>query len=104
LFYSISRRENKRLTRTRGQVLDRGSLENAQYRSKARRLMQKLSETLEQLPGSLFIASVNDYDTVPTFRGGFGDVYRASHQGCMVAVKHIRSFTSNAHRARLVGG
>ncbi|KAJ7082103.1 kinase-like domain-containing protein [Mycena epipterygia] len=63
--------------------------------------MQKLSETLEQLPGSLFIAGVNDYDAVPTFHGGFGDVYGASHQGRMVAVKRIRSFTSNAHRARL---
>ncbi|KAJ7748299.1 hypothetical protein DFH07DRAFT_696821, partial [Mycena maculata] len=60
-------------------VLDRGSLQNAQYRSKARRLMQKLSETLEQLPSSLFIPDVNDYDAVPTFHGGFGDVYRASH-------------------------
>ncbi|KAJ7748290.1 kinase-like domain-containing protein [Mycena maculata] len=65
--------------------------------------MQKLSGALEQLPSSLFIGGVSDYDAVPTFHGGFGDVYRASYQESIVAVKRIRSFTANAHRARLVG-
>ncbi|KAJ6566792.1 kinase-like domain-containing protein [Mycena capillaripes] len=84
-------------------VLDRGTLPNAHSRSKARRLMQKVSEAHEQLPSSIFISGVNDHDEHPTFGGGFGDVYRASYQGKMVALKRIRTFTadSTTHRNRL---
>ncbi|KAJ7493664.1 hypothetical protein FB451DRAFT_986174, partial [Mycena latifolia] len=60
-------------------VLDRGTLPSAKSRSKARRLMRKISEAHEQLPSSLFIRGVNDHDEHPTFGGGFGDVYRASY-------------------------
>ncbi|KAF8189992.1 hypothetical protein K438DRAFT_1536533, partial [Mycena galopus ATCC 62051] len=60
-------------------VLNRGTLPDARSRSKARQLMQKVSETGEQLPSSLFITGVNDHDEHPTFGGGFGDVYRASY-------------------------
>ncbi|KAJ6486733.1 hypothetical protein C8R45DRAFT_995676 [Mycena sanguinolenta] len=85
-------------------VLDRGTLPDATLRSKARKLLHKVSEAQEQLPSSLFIAGVNDHDEHPTFGGGFGDVYRASYQGRMVALKRIRMFTidSSTHRNRLV--
>ncbi|KAJ6486734.1 hypothetical protein C8R45DRAFT_995684 [Mycena sanguinolenta] len=83
-------------------VLDRGTLPDATLRSKARKLLHKVSEA--QLPSSLFIAGVNDHDEHPTFSGGFGDVYRALYQGPMVALKRIRIFTadSSTHRNRLV--
>ncbi|KAJ7108186.1 kinase-like domain-containing protein [Mycena epipterygia] len=84
-------------------VLDRGSLPNSKYRSRARRLMRKLAETHEQLPSSLFISGVNDHDEHPTFGGGFGDVYRASYAEKMVALKRIRTFTADSasHRTRM---
>ncbi|KAJ7483795.1 hypothetical protein B0H11DRAFT_1687233, partial [Mycena galericulata] len=60
-------------------LLDRGSLSNATYNAKARKLIQRLSEARNQLPVSLFITGVTDPDEHPTFAGGFGDVYRASY-------------------------
>ncbi|KAF7336073.1 Kinase-like protein [Mycena sanguinolenta] len=84
-------------------ALDRGTLPDSRSRSKARHLMQKVFEAKEQLPSSLFIEGVNDHDEHPTFGGGFGDVYQASYQGKMVALKRIRTFTadSTTHRNRL---
>ncbi|KAJ6486724.1 kinase-like domain-containing protein [Mycena sanguinolenta] len=84
-------------------ALDRGTLPDPNLRSRARRLMQKVSEAGEQLPSSLFIEGVNGHDKHPTFGGGFGDVYQASYQGRMVALKRIRIFTadSTTHRIRL---
>ncbi|KAF7336076.1 Kinase-like protein [Mycena sanguinolenta] len=84
-------------------ALDRGTLPDSNSRSKARHLMQKVSEAGEQLPSSLFIEGVSDHDEHPTFGGGFGDVFQASYQGKMVALKRIRTFTadSTTHRHRL---
>ncbi|KAJ7459288.1 hypothetical protein FB451DRAFT_1046147 [Mycena latifolia] len=70
-------------------VLDRGSLPTAKSCSKARKLMRQLAEKREQLPSSLFISGVSDHDEHPTFRGGFGDIYRASYAGRLVALKRI---------------
>ncbi|KAJ6460461.1 hypothetical protein C8R47DRAFT_994005, partial [Mycena vitilis] len=67
---------------------------------KARRLMQKLSEAQDQLPTALFITGVYDPDEHPTFGGGFGDVYRASYDGKRVAVKRIRTFSSESTNPR----
>jgi hypothetical protein len=66
--------------------------------------LQKIAEARDQLPSSLFIAGVNDRDEHPTFGGGFGDVYRASYQGKMVALKRLRTFMgeSASYRTRLV--
>ncbi|KAJ7107508.1 kinase-like domain-containing protein, partial [Mycena epipterygia] len=65
--------------------------------------MGQLSEAQDQLPSSLFISGVDDRDEHPTFAGGFGDIYRASYQGKMVALKRIRTFTtdSTSNRMRL---
>ncbi|KAF7336040.1 Kinase-like protein [Mycena sanguinolenta] len=79
-------------------VLNRGTLPDAASRSQARKLLQKVSEAQEQLPSSLFITGVNDHDDCPTFAGSFGDVYRASYQGRMVALKRIRTFTEDSTR------
>ncbi|KAF7338786.1 Kinase-like protein [Mycena sanguinolenta] len=84
-------------------VLNQGSLPAATYRGQARRLITQLSEAQDQLPSSLFISGVSDRDEHPTFAGGFGDIYRASYEGKMVALKRIRTFTmdSTSHRIRL---
>ncbi|KAJ6526554.1 hypothetical protein DFH09DRAFT_1045971 [Mycena vulgaris] len=84
-------------------VLDKGSLPSAQLTSQARRLIQRLSEACDKLPSSLFITGIVDHDEHPTFVGGFGDIYRASHNGNTVAVKRIRMFsaTSDSQRTRL---
>ncbi|KAF7349166.1 Kinase-like protein [Mycena sanguinolenta] len=84
-------------------ALDRGTIPDSSSRSKARHLIQKVSEAREQLPSSLFIEGVNDHDEHPTFGGGFGDIYQASYQGKRVALKRIRTFTadSTSHRNRL---
>ncbi|KAJ7729367.1 kinase-like domain-containing protein [Mycena olivaceomarginata] len=63
--------------------------------SRARRLVVRLSAASDQLPSSLFITGVTGHDDQPTFRGGFGDVYRASYGGNTVALKRIRIFQLN---------
>ncbi|KAJ6495889.1 hypothetical protein DFH09DRAFT_1205324 [Mycena vulgaris] len=59
------------------------------------------------LPSSIFINGVSDRDEDPTFGGGFGDVYRASYQGKMVApprAPHRHSPNrSSASRSRASG-
>jgi hypothetical protein len=64
----------------------------------------QLSEAQDRLPSSLFISGANDPDEHPTFAGGFGDVYQASYRGKKIALKRIRTFTtdSTSHRTRLV--
>ncbi|KAJ7701877.1 kinase-like domain-containing protein [Mycena rosella] len=81
-------------------VLDKGSLPSARHSSKARRLILRLSQVCDQLPSSLFITGVTDRDEHPTFHGGFGDIYRASHNGSTVAVKRIRMFSASAESQR----
>ncbi|KAJ6526557.1 hypothetical protein DFH09DRAFT_1187479 [Mycena vulgaris] len=85
-------------------VLDKGSLPSAQHTSQARRLIVRLSEACDKLPSSLFITGIVDHDEHPTFIGGFGDIYRASHNSNTVAVKRIRMFsaTPDSQRSRLV--
>ncbi|KAF7336034.1 Non-specific serine/threonine protein kinase [Mycena sanguinolenta] len=84
-------------------ALDRGTLPDSSSRSKARKLIQNVSEAVEQLPSTLFITGVNDSDEHPMFGGGFSDVYQASYQGKTVALKRLRTFTadSTSHRTRL---
>ncbi|KAJ7041217.1 kinase-like domain-containing protein [Mycena alexandri] len=81
-------------------VLDRGSLPSAERTSQARRLIIRLSEARDQLPTSLFISGVSDHDEHPTFAGGFGDIYRASFGGSMVALKRIRMFHAGSDSTR----
>ncbi|KAJ7107521.1 hypothetical protein C8R44DRAFT_637396 [Mycena epipterygia] len=85
-------------------ILDQGSIPTTKARGQARRLIRQLSEAQDQLPSSLFISGARDCDDHPTFAGGFGDVYQASYRGKTVALKRIRTFTtdSTSHRTRLV--
>ncbi|KAF7324409.1 Kinase-like protein [Mycena sanguinolenta] len=85
-------------------ALDRGTLPDSTSRSKARKLMQEVSEAVEQLPSSLFIPGVNDRDEHPMFGGGFSDVYQASYQGKTAALKRLRTFTADStpHRTPIL--
>ncbi|KAJ7145863.1 hypothetical protein C8R44DRAFT_582160, partial [Mycena epipterygia] len=65
------------------------------------RIIIKLSEACDKLPSSLFITGVTEPDEHPTFRGGFGDIYRASYAGNMVAVKRVRTFHNDADPRRI---
>ncbi|KAJ7742147.1 hypothetical protein DFH07DRAFT_44310 [Mycena maculata] len=76
-------------------VIDSGSL-SISHTAQARRLVVRLSAASDGLPSSLFITGVTDSDDQPTFRGGFGDVYRASYGGKRVALKRIRMFQVNS--------
>ncbi|KAK0217921.1 kinase-like domain-containing protein [Armillaria fumosa] len=74
-------------------VLDRGFLlDDPAEGLKARRLLVKLSSTCYKLPSKLFIEGVELSDAHATFGGGFGDVFRASYNGQVVALKRMRIF------------
>lgn len=60
---------------------------------KARRIIRKLSEVCDKLPSALFVTGVSGCPEHPTFGGGFGDVYCASHNGKAVALKVMRHFS-----------
>ncbi|KAJ7778483.1 kinase-like domain-containing protein [Mycena metata] len=53
------------------------------------------------LPSSLFIAGVSGCDDHPTFGGGYGDIYRASHNNKPVALKRMRYFLRGADLRRI---
>ncbi|KAJ7145858.1 kinase-like domain-containing protein [Mycena epipterygia] len=82
-------------------TLDRGFFLEKEQNSKARRIIIKLSEACDKLPSSLFITGVTEPDEHPTFGGGFGDIYRASYAGNMVAVKRVRTFHNDAEHRRI---
>ncbi|KAJ7577050.1 kinase-like domain-containing protein [Mycena floridula] len=73
-------------------ILDRGFLLNHEDCARARRLLVRLSETCDKLPSTLFIKGVCEPDTQASYGGGFGDVYRASYKGRVVALKRMRLF------------
>ncbi|KAJ7233312.1 kinase-like domain-containing protein [Mycena rebaudengoi] len=82
-------------------ALDRGFLLESEYNSKARRIILKLSEACDKLPLSLFITGITGRDEHATFRGGFGDIYRASYAGKTVALKHIPVYHRDAELRRI---
>ncbi|KAJ6542579.1 hypothetical protein B0H19DRAFT_957545 [Mycena capillaripes] len=57
----------------------------------ARRIIRKLSEACDRLPSALFIAGVTGKEEHPTFGGGYGDIYRATHTDRTVALKYMRA-------------
>ncbi|KAJ7762172.1 kinase-like domain-containing protein [Mycena metata] len=82
-------------------ILDKGFLMAPEHSSKARRLIRKLSESRERLPSALFITGVSGREELPTFGGGFGDIYRASYGNQVVALKHMRHFLRGAELRRI---
>ncbi|KAF9047076.1 hypothetical protein BDZ89DRAFT_941829 [Hymenopellis radicata] len=60
--------------------------------TQARRLLVKLSANCYKLPSKLFIEGVTRSEEHATFGGGFGDVFRGTYQGAVVALKRMRIF------------
>ncbi|KAK7029810.1 kinase-like protein [Favolaschia claudopus] len=77
-------------------TLNRGFLMAPDHSRHARRIVRKLSETCDKLPSSLFITGVTHRDEHPTFAGAFGDIYRATHENKIVALKHMRHFIQSS--------
>ncbi|KAJ7305415.1 kinase-like domain-containing protein [Mycena albidolilacea] len=67
-------------------ALDKGYF-LAKHSQTARRIIWKLSELSDKLPSSLFITGVSD---VEKHAGSFGDIFRASYQNKLVALKRMR--------------
>ncbi|KAJ7290099.1 kinase-like domain-containing protein, partial [Mycena rebaudengoi] len=79
-------------------ALDHALVHAREATSKARRLMGKLCEKCGKLPSSLLITGVTQRDEHISYPGGYGDVYRAMHQGKPVALKHMRMFQDTDQR------
>ncbi|KAF7329372.1 Kinase-like protein [Mycena kentingensis (nom. inval.)] len=79
-------------------TLDHALLHKRDANSRARRLISKLARSADKLPTALIISGVEQRDEHPSFCGGFGDVFRAMHQGRPVALKHMRRFQGSDQR------
>ncbi|KAJ7938157.1 kinase-like domain-containing protein, partial [Mycena leptocephala] len=84
-------------------MLDKGFLLEQEHSRMAHRIIRKLSEACDRLPSSLFITGVSGREEHPTFGGGYGDIFRASHSSKPVALKRMRHFLrgSDLRRIRL---
>ncbi|KAJ7160764.1 kinase-like domain-containing protein [Mycena filopes] len=84
-------------------TLDRGLIVTPEHTRMAHRIVRKLSESCDKLPSALFITGVSGCDDHPTFGGGYGDIFHASHNGRPVALKRMRFFLrgSDLRRIRL---
>ena len=65
---------------------------------KAHRLVVKLSENCGILPASINITGVIHRGKVPVSGGGFADVYQATYEGKLVALKCLRDFQMSQQR------
>ncbi|KAF7326860.1 Kinase-like protein [Mycena venus] len=83
-------------------TLEKGLLQAKEHSRMARRIIRKLSEACDRLPSSLFITGVSGRDEHPNFGGGFGDVYRASHENQPVALKRLRHFLQDSESRRII--
>ncbi|KAJ6463487.1 kinase-like domain-containing protein [Mycena sanguinolenta] len=72
-------------------TLDKGFLIAQEHSRMAQRAIRKLSAACDRLPSSLFIEGVTEKEDHPTFGGGYGDIYRAKHNGRTVALKYMRA-------------
>jgi hypothetical protein len=61
----------------------------------------KLCEHCDKLPTSLFITGAERMDIDAVFGGGFADIFRASHNGEVVALKRLRIFLKDNERQKL---
>ncbi|KAJ7036189.1 hypothetical protein C8F04DRAFT_1394417 [Mycena alexandri] len=82
-------------------TLDRGFIMAPEHTRMAHRIVRKLSEACDGLPSSLFISGVSGCDDHPTFGGGYGDIFHASHGGKPVALKRMRYFLRGTDLRRL---
>lgn len=72
-------------------MLDKGFLIAAEHTRMAQNSIRKLSALRDKLPSSLFITGLTGKEEHPTFGGGYGDIYRASHNNRLVAMKYMRA-------------
>ncbi|KAJ6542666.1 kinase-like domain-containing protein, partial [Mycena capillaripes] len=72
-------------------TLDKGFLITQEHSQMARRIICKLYAACDRLPSALFITGVSGKEEHPTFGGGYGDIYRASHGNRTVALKYMRA-------------
>jgi hypothetical protein len=80
---------------TKSQICDRTSC------SETRRQLLKLCESCNKLPTSLFVIGVRRLEPEAIFGGGFADIYRASLQDDVVALKRLRIFLNDQDRRAL---
>ncbi|KDQ57341.1 hypothetical protein JAAARDRAFT_79069 [Jaapia argillacea MUCL 33604] len=75
---------------------------NAEFRQNAQRVLFKLSEHCENLPSTLFIKGVKLRQRNPITGGGFADIFQASHNDTIVALKRLRFFQAPRERRKLI--
>ncbi|KAF7340963.1 Kinase-like protein [Mycena sanguinolenta] len=71
-------------------TLDKGFLLAQKDGRMARRIIRKLVCSSDKLPSALFITGITGKEDHPTFGGGFADIYRASYDDRVVALKYMR--------------
>ncbi|KAF7374420.1 hypothetical protein MSAN_00326100 [Mycena sanguinolenta] len=71
-------------------TLDRGLLFDPEEGRMARRIIRKLACSSDKLPSALFITGITGKEERPTSGGGFADIYRASYDNRIVALKYLR--------------
>jgi hypothetical protein len=69
-------------------------------RQKAHRLIVKLSESCGILPASLKITGVVGCGKEAISGGGLADIFQATYQGRLVALKRLRDFQANQKRQK----
>ncbi|KAF7340968.1 Kinase-like protein [Mycena sanguinolenta] len=73
-------------------TLDKGFPLAQEHGRMVRRIIRKLVQRSEKLPSALFITGITGKEDYPTFRGGFADIYRASYNDNIVALKYMRVY------------
>ncbi|KAF7373420.1 Kinase-like protein [Mycena sanguinolenta] len=72
-------------------TLDKGLLRADEHCRMARRMIRKLCASGDMLPSTLFITGITGKEQHPTFGGAYGDIYRASYDDQIVALKYMRA-------------
>ncbi|KAJ6457353.1 hypothetical protein C8R45DRAFT_1033457 [Mycena sanguinolenta] len=71
-------------------MLDKGFLLAQEDGRMARRIIRKLVCNSDKVPSALLITGITGKEEHPTFGGGFADIYRASYNNRVVALKYMR--------------
>ncbi|KAF7340967.1 Kinase-like protein [Mycena sanguinolenta] len=74
-------------------TLDKGFLVAQEEGRMARDIIRKLVQRSEKLPSALFITGISGKEEHPASKGDFADIYRASYNDSIVALKYMRVYT-----------
>ena len=86
-----------------GQALDLPDLQ-PRLRRKCLHILCRICGRRALLPKSLQIPLSHNRSDIPLYRGGYADVWKGEHQGCDVAVKVLRIYsTSDFGKVTTVG-